>query len=198
MHTFEWKKTLVNKTAILHVPHEAARARRPEQDLRHADGLGGVKREAHRAVRHNAAHRRGTRRRALLVEPLEQVPEVGQAVLPRGLAEGGDVLGGVGVGGREAVRDGAEPEGREAVEGGGAAGPQEAVVVVLGVDEGDVEALAVEDLGQLIIGVTWPCAGNGTHTACGLSPAAIVSLVGRKGAERVINGVCYVQEFSAA
>ncbi|GMN72505.1 hypothetical protein TIFTF001_055629, partial [Ficus carica] len=51
-------------------------------------------------------------------------------------------------GGREAVGDVFEPEGGEAVEGVRAAGLEEAVVVVVCVDEGDVEALRVEELGQ--------------------------------------------------
>jgi hypothetical protein len=65
------------------------------------------------------------------------------------VAEGRRVLRGVGVGRRQAVRDGGEAEPREARDGGGAAGADEAAVVVLGVDEGDVEAPAVEDLGKL-------------------------------------------------
>ena len=45
--------------------------------------------------------------------------------------------------------DGGEAEVREARDGAWAAGTDKAPVVVLGVDEGDVEAPRVEDLGQL-------------------------------------------------
>ena len=70
-------------------------------------------------------------------------------MVPGGVADGRGVLRGVGVGRRQAVRDGGEAEVPEARDGGGAPGPDEAAVVVLGVDEGDVEAPGVEDRGEL-------------------------------------------------
>lgn len=73
----------------------------------------------------------------------KEVEEGRQAVLLDGSAEGGDVLGGVLVGGREAVGDGLEPEVGKTVEGGGTTGLEEAVMVSLGVHEGDVEAPVV-------------------------------------------------------
>ena len=84
-----------------------------------------------------------------LFEAVEQALEVREAGLHGGVAEPGRVLRGVGVRVRQAVGDGGEAEARQVRDGLGAPGPDEAAVVVLGVDEGDVEALAVEDLGQL-------------------------------------------------
>lgn len=58
-------------------------------------------------------------------------------------------MGGVGVGRRgEAVGDGFELEIGEALDGVRAAGPDEAVVVEFGVDEGDEEAVVMEELGE--------------------------------------------------
>lgn len=59
------------------------------------------------------------------------------------------VLRAVAVGRREAVRYRDEAEAVEAVEGVGASGVEEAVVVVLRVDKGDVEAFGVEELGKV-------------------------------------------------
>jgi hypothetical protein len=92
---------------------------------------------------------RDRRRAGSGVELSEEAPEVRQAGLHGGAAERRHVLGGVGVGRRQAVRDGGELEVRESVQRAGAAGTEEAAVVELRVDEGDVEAPAVEDLGQL-------------------------------------------------
>ena len=66
--------------------------------------------------------------------------------MQNGVTECQNVLSGVGVGGREAVRNGLEVEGGGAGEGVGALGFEEAAVVEFGVDEGDVEALVVEEL----------------------------------------------------
>jgi len=65
------------------------------------------------------------------------------------VAERGDVLGGVGFGGREAVVDGGEAKPLRAVERVGPSRAQVAAVVELVVDEGDVEAASVEELGEL-------------------------------------------------
>ena len=60
------------------------------------------------------------------------------------------MLGGVGGGGRwEAIGDGLEAEGGDAAEGGRALGLEEAAVVEVGVDEGDVETSVVEEFCEL-------------------------------------------------
>ena len=56
-------------------------------------------------------------------------------------------MGGILVGRREAVRNRLEAEVWEAVEGGDGSGPEEAFVVEVGVDKGDVEATEMEQLG---------------------------------------------------
>jgi hypothetical protein len=66
-----------------------------------------------------------------------------------GVAERRDVLRRVGVGWREPVGDDGKAEPRDTIQRGGALGLDHAPVVVLGVDEGDVEAACVEELGQL-------------------------------------------------
>jgi hypothetical protein len=130
--------------AVAHVP---AGAGGPEERARHAGLPGGVQAEAHDVVGHDARHGRHPAARA--AELLDQALQVRRAGPHGGVAERGRVLRGVGVGRRQPVRDGGEAEAREARDGGGAPGADEAAVVVLGVDEGDVEALAVERLGQL-------------------------------------------------
>lgn len=74
---------------------------------------------------------------------------MGEAGVLGGAAEGRHVLRGVHVRRGQTFRYGGEPEPLEAVERTGALGTEEPAVVELGVDEGDVEAPAVEDLGQL-------------------------------------------------
>jgi hypothetical protein len=144
--TFEREDALFDEGAVVAVAHVAAGAGRPEQRARHADLPGGLQGEAHDAVADDAGDRRRIRGG---VEVGEQGPQVREAGLRRGAAERGHVLGDVRVGRRAAVRDGGEAEAREAVERAGAAGAEEAAVVVLRVHEGDVEAPAVEDLAQL-------------------------------------------------
>jgi hypothetical protein len=140
MHTFEGDDAPVDEEAEVAVAHVAAGAGRPEERARHARLPRGVQAEAHQVVRHDARH---------AVQPGEQVSQVRRAVVLGGVADGRRVLRGVGVRLRQAVRDGGEAEPREARDGGGAAGANEAAVVVLGVDEGDAEAPGVEDLCQL-------------------------------------------------
>ena len=133
----------MNKILIVHIPQETASASAPKHDLRHPEALRRLEREAHHAVGDDAADRRGRGG----VELLDEAAEGVQAGGGDGDAERGEVLRGVGVGGREAVGDGLEAEPREAGHGGGAVGADEAAVVVVGVDEGDEEAAAVEELG---------------------------------------------------
>lgn len=62
-------------------------------------------------------------------------------------------MSGVDVSGREAVGNGFELKRREAVESGGTSGFKKTFVVELGVDEGYVEASAVEEFGYFEHGV---------------------------------------------
>lgn len=94
---------------VFDVPDEATRTRGPEQNIRDAQFSGRIEGEAHDAIGDYATDRRGV---ADVVEFLKKLTEGGQAVVGGGNEEGRDVLSGVGVGGREAVRDGLETEGR--------------------------------------------------------------------------------------
>nr|XP_051211107.1 uncharacterized protein LOC127328553 [Lolium perenne] len=129
------------------VAQESARAGGEEEVGGEPHLLGHVHGEPHGAVGNDAGYRRDALRAA---EPLDELPDVAWARPPRGLAERPDVLRGVELGTREPVGDRLEPEavGGGAHDGAGPAGPEEAAVVVLGVDEGDVEATRVQGLGQ--------------------------------------------------
>ncbi len=63
-----------------------------------------------------------------------------------GAAEGRDVLGGVDIRRREAVWNGFELEGGKAAEGVGTSGFQQASMIELCVNKGDVKAFMVEEL----------------------------------------------------
>lgn len=147
IYTFERYNLFIDEILVVEVGQEAAGARGPEDSLRDAVLLGGIESEAHDAVGDNTGHRRDLRRG--VVEPIDEVKERTEALGSGGVAEGGDILSGVGVGVGEAVGDGLKPERGEAVEGVGPTGAEESAVVVLRVDEGDVEALRVEELGHL-------------------------------------------------
>uniref|UniRef100_J3LYF4 Uncharacterized protein n=1 Tax=Oryza brachyantha TaxID=4533 RepID=J3LYF4_ORYBR len=144
-----WKDALVEEGAVMAVAHVAAGAGSPEERARHAELPGGVEREAHDVVADDASDARRRPGGGVGVEVGEEAGEVREARLPGGAAERRHVLRRVGVGRRKAVGDGGEAEPREAVQRGGAPGAEEPAMVELGVDEGDVEAPAVEDLGQL-------------------------------------------------
>jgi hypothetical protein len=129
------------------VTHESTRAGGPEHQCSDPHLLGDPLREAHHAISYHAAHRR---RPGRAVQPGQQVPERRGAVPGGGQAERGDVLRDVVVAGRrQAVGNGVEPEAVEARHRAGAAGPDQAPVVVLGVDEGDEEAPRVQHLSEL-------------------------------------------------
>lgn len=84
------------------------------------------------------------------IEVVDEIQERGYAVLRHRLRKQGNILSSVGVGGRrEAVGDGSELETREALDGIGATGLEQAVVVELSVDEGDEEAPVVEEFSEL-------------------------------------------------
>lgn len=143
--TFEWYITPLDELVVVKITQGTTSTRSVEHILRDAHLLGGIKGDAHDPVGDNAGHRRHA---GSGVEPLEKRKEVVADVVSDGLAQRRDVLRPVPVGGGQAVGDGLEAEVVEALDGVGAAGGYEAAVVVLGVDEGDVEALGVEELGQ--------------------------------------------------
>lgn len=92
---------------------------------------------------------------------MNKVLEVRQAGFLCGRTEGGDILCGIGIRRWESVRDGFKSEGGKAVEGGGAPGFQEALVVELCIYKGYVKAPAVkefcymEDWGYVALSWVW-------------------------------------------
>ena len=111
----------------------------------------------HETVNDKAAHRRRNdtfsrfSSNCPVVDLGDELEQRSGEVLPGGLAKGRDVLGGVGVRRRRhPIGDGLEAEAAAAEGGIGVEGSafEEALVVVFGVDEGDVEALVVEELGE--------------------------------------------------
>nr|CAB3484148.1 unnamed protein product [Digitaria exilis] len=142
----ERDEAAVDEVAVVVVGDEAARAGRPERGAAEAEVTRGAEREGHGAVGDDAGD---TWPVGVSVEGGEEVLEAGEAGGHGGVAEGGDVLGGVGVGAGEAVVDGGEAEARRAVERVGPPRAEVAAVVELVVDEGDVEATGVEELGEL-------------------------------------------------
>lgn len=128
----------------MHIRQQTTSTGGPEKDLRQSEALRRLQGEAHDAIGDDA---RDGRRRGWGIDPWEQVAEGLQASGGSGGAKGGYVLSNVGVGWGESVGDGLEAEVWEAVEGGGAVGTEEAAVVVFGVDEGDEEAVVVEEFG---------------------------------------------------
>ena len=167
--TFEREDALLHEVAVIAVAHVAADAGRPEEGARHGDVSGCFQGEAHDVVADDASDRRHVRGG---VELGEEAREMREAVLHGGAAERRHVLGGVDVGRGQTLRDGGEAEVREAVERAGAAGAEQAAVVELRVDEGDVEAPAVEDLGQLQhrrdVALRWERHAHGVRPAIGV------------------------------
>ncbi|KAF7809188.1 hypothetical protein G2W53_035931 [Senna tora] len=109
----------------------------PELNLGNAEFTRHLNSKAHDAIRHDAAHRRDA---GGGVEARDEILERLHGVLLRVVQELRDTLGGVRVGGRDAIRDGLEPEPLEVPDGVGALGAEEAAVVEFGVDEGYEEA----------------------------------------------------------
>ena len=134
----------MKKVFVVKVTEEATSAGGPEQHLRDAELIGGVEGEAHAAVGDDAGERRDV---GIGVETAEEGGEGGEGVDGSGVTERRDVLSDLRVRRREAVGDRLEPEGGDV--GGDGAGVEEAAVVELRVDEGDVEALRVEELGKV-------------------------------------------------
>lgn len=94
---------------VFDVTDAARRTRSPEQSIRDAQFSGRVKGEAHDAVGDYASDRRDN---IVVVEFLKELTEGCQAVVAGGDEEGRGVPSGVGIGGREAIGDGLETEGR--------------------------------------------------------------------------------------
>lgn len=139
--TFEWSQTLIDKIAILHVAHEAASTSCPEKNFRNAKLLSSIKSEAHGAIRNYASDWR-----AIVVEVGKKVSKGRQAVFSGGDTEGGNVLGGINIGGRETIGNGLELEGGDALEGVWTPRFEQAVMVVLCVDKGNVEPSEMKEL----------------------------------------------------
>jgi hypothetical protein len=146
MVTFEGHVASLDELVKVEVRQDPASAGRAEEVGGQAQLLGDVHGVPHGDVDDDAAH---GRRPFRAVEPLDERPDGGGARPPRGLAERPDVLRGVDVGRGQPVGDGLEPEAGGAGDGPGPPRAEEAAVVVLGVDEGDVEAPRVQGLGQL-------------------------------------------------
>ncbi|EMS63338.1 hypothetical protein TRIUR3_00511 [Triticum urartu] len=142
---FDRREAAGEEEAVVAVTEEADGAGRPQLDIGEAELPGGLHGEIHDDVGDDAGHGR-----AACVEVREEAAEWPEAGLRGGLAQRRDVLRDVVVvGRRQAVRDGGEAEARDAGHLGGATGADEVGVVVLGVDEGDVEAAGVEHPGHV-------------------------------------------------
>lgn len=135
--TFKWKYASSDKFTIVAITHEATSAGGEEDNLRNPELVRGIESEAHHPIGNYAANTRAIGR---LIQVLDQVQEWRQTILSKGVAELRNILGGILVGKREPVGDGPELEIGQARNGFGPPGPNEAVVVELGVDEGDEEA----------------------------------------------------------
>jgi hypothetical protein len=144
--TLEWHVPSFLQLAEPHVRHQRGRAGRPERHGRDPELPRHAQREAHQHGGQHAGDRRHARR---AVEPRDEVPERRSAARARGHGQAAPVvlLAPLGLG--QAVRDGLEAEPLPAAHGSGALGGLHAPVVVLGVDEGDVDAVAVEQPGDL-------------------------------------------------
>jgi len=128
------------------VRHERGGAAGPERHGRDPELPRHAQREAHQ---HRGQHAGDRRHAGRGVEQRDEVPERRRAARARGHGEAAAVvlLAAVGLG--EPVRDGLEAEPLAAPHGAGALRGLHAPVVVLGVDEGDVDAVAVQQLGDL-------------------------------------------------
>lgn len=128
----------------MQVADERANRSSPELEIRDPHLLSSLDAEAHDPIGDNegdGGHAGGG------VEGGQQLLERLETSLPGGVTEQRNILGGIEVRGRHAVGDGLEPEIGEALDGGGALGADETGVVELSVDEGDVEASGMEELG---------------------------------------------------
>lgn len=81
-----------------------------------------------------------------MVEVGKKVSKGRQAVFCGGDTESGSVLGGINIGGRETIGNGLELEGGDALEGVWTPRFEQAVMVVLCVDKGNVEPSEMKEL----------------------------------------------------
>ncbi|KAF7802438.1 hypothetical protein G2W53_041549 [Senna tora] len=127
--------------------HKATRTGSPEEDTWNAENVGRLDRKSHASIGNNTSNGRDKASGSRSFEASHELEKRSKAGVASGIAERRDVLGGIGIGGREAVRDGYVAKVRKAMEGVGTLGSEEAFVVELGVDKGDVEAFGLKDFG---------------------------------------------------
>ena len=139
----EWYEASSNKVSVVPIPEKATCACRPKHHFRHSELLGSIKSEGHDTIRHNTAHR-WARRVGRIIELSDEGAKGSQAVLGGGNTERGDVLGGVSITWWEAIWDGLKAKVREAIKRVGASGPEQTLMVVLGVDKRDEKAFVVK------------------------------------------------------
>ncbi|XBH75522.1 hypothetical protein VPH35_102272 [Triticum aestivum] len=143
-------------------------AGRPQLDIGEAELPGRFHGEVHNDVGDEASH--GRVASGWVIELREEAAEGPEAGLREGLTQRRDVLRDIVVRRRQAVWNGGEAEPRDAGHRGRAPRADEAGVVVLGVDEGDVEAAGVEHLGHVEHGDDVPLRGRRqAHGVCFLA-----------------------------
>jgi hypothetical protein len=132
-----------------HVAHERRRAAAPEHHAGDAELLRHLQREAHQRRRQHARHGRCRVTTIVAEARNEEVTERGGALVDGGLAQADVVVLRFAVGVEQAVRDCLDLEPLAVAATRGAGGVMHAAEAVLGDDEGDEHAVAVEQLGQL-------------------------------------------------
>lgn len=129
------------------IPQQATSASRAKKHFREAKLLGSLEGERHNPIRDYARHRRDVWDTVFKLR--KKATKRDYAVLGGGFTKRWYVLSGISISGRKAIRDGLKLEIRQAIEGVGTPGFEEAFVVVLSVDKGYVEASVMEELGEL-------------------------------------------------
>ncbi|OWM79959.1 hypothetical protein CDL15_Pgr006263 [Punica granatum] len=105
-HSNEWCEAFLEEKTVLQISHDATGTGRPEKNIRNPQFYGDLEGEGHDPICHDASDLS----LSVLVEPTDEFPKGSQAIPPRGVSQGRDVLGCFGVGGWEAIRDGLEQE----------------------------------------------------------------------------------------
>ena len=131
---------------MVFVPHESTSTHHPKHHARNPYLFRNHGGERYDPVGHNTRHRRNTLSRAF-VDFIDEDSQCGEEVPAGGLAESKGFGWRVGIRrGGDAIGEGLEAKVGEA-RGYCGGGSEDAVVVAFGVDEGYVEAVAVEKLG---------------------------------------------------
>lgn len=133
----------MNEVSVVSIPKKPTCAGRPEHHFGESKLVGGVEGESHDTVGDNTGHRWGWRGRRI-VELSNEIAKGSEAGVGGRCTERRDVLGGISIAWWEAVRDGLKQKVREAIQRVGASGPEQTLMVVFGVDEGDEEASVVK------------------------------------------------------